>query len=64
MHRALTKSHPFSLVLCDIDHFKKVNDTYGHLIGDAVLRSFARIVKDTVIFWRSCFLWHYLRFLR
>jgi len=48
MQKALTKSYPFSLILCDIDHFKKVNDTYGHLIGDAVLRSFARIVKDTV----------------
>ena len=46
--KALSQNNPLSLVLCDIDHFKKVNDTYGHLIGDAVLRSFARIIRDTV----------------
>lgn len=45
---ALAETNPLSIVLCDIDHFKKVNDTYGHLIGDAVLRSFARILRDTV----------------
>ena len=32
---------PLSLVACDLDHFKHVNDTYGHDRGDAVLRSFA-----------------------
>jgi len=46
--QALAQTNPLSLILCDIDHFKKVNDTYGHLVGDAVLRSFARIIKDTV----------------
>ena len=36
---------PFSLLIMDIDHFKKVNDRHGHLVGDQVLREFAQIIK-------------------
>ncbi len=35
----------YSIVMFDIDHFKKVNDTYGHEAGDITLRSFASILK-------------------
>ena len=35
----------YSIVMFDIDHFKKVNDTYGHEAGDVILRSFATILK-------------------
>lgn len=37
---------PFSLILIDLDHFKRVNDTYGHHIGDSVLREYAAIIRE------------------
>ena len=39
---------PVSLLVLDIDHFKKVNDTYGHMAGDAVLCATANVVKNSV----------------
>lgn len=46
--KANRRATPLSLVMADIDHFKKVNDEYGHQIGDEVLKLFADILFKNV----------------
>jgi two-component system, cell cycle response regulator len=47
-NRAAARGRPLSVCITDIDKFKTVNDTYGHDIGDEVLKEFARRIRSTV----------------
>jgi two-component system, cell cycle response regulator len=48
MARCGRHGRPLSLLMLDVDHFKKINDTFGHLAGDYVLREFAQQVKTRI----------------
>ncbi|MCP4114736.1 MAG: diguanylate cyclase [Desulfobacteraceae bacterium] len=46
--RAKRYNEPLSMLMLDIDHFKDVNNSYGHDVGDMVLKDFVRIIKESI----------------
>ena len=46
--KSKTTKAPMGLIMADIDHFKKINDTYGHVVGDHVLMGLANLLKSSI----------------
>jgi diguanylate cyclase (GGDEF)-like protein len=46
--RSIRYNDPLSLVICDIDFFKKINDSYGHQFGDTVLKRIAGLLRENI----------------
>ncbi len=46
--RSMRYRHPLALIMCDIDHFKEVNDNYGHQAGDYILKEFVKCIRGVI----------------
>ena len=46
--RASRYQHPLSIIMVDLDYYKAINDTYGHLVGDTVLKTISQLLKNCI----------------
>ena len=47
MNRALRHGSPMSVLMLDLDHFKRVNDSFGHSVGDEVLKNVGQVLRES-----------------
>ena len=57
IERRIGMQIPFSIIFLDVDDFKKINDTYGHEVGDIVLKRIAQIIKNNFRVGDICVRW-------
>jgi diguanylate cyclase len=48
VNAASESKEPLSLIMADVDHFKKINDTFGHAVGDEILRRFSELLSKNI----------------
>ena len=48
LYRCQRYDHPLSLLMIDIDEFKSINDSYGHVVGDKILKTLSMLMKDII----------------
>ncbi|MFL0195442.1 diguanylate cyclase [Clostridium sp. WILCCON 0269] len=48
VNNSIIHGHPLSVIMTDIDHLKNINDKYGHVVGDRIIKDFANLIKNSI----------------